>query len=100
MKNLKQLQNEFAEYLFGNRNSAIREDIISDEKADRDERLGFYHDAYRLRLIEVLSLDYPGVSKLLGEEAFGTMALAYIRAFPSHYRSIPLVWSAFAGILA
>ena len=88
MKDLKQLQDEFADYLRGNLRSAIREDIISDEKAHQDERLGFYHDAYRLRLIEVLSLDYPGVSGLLGEESFGTLALAYIRAFPSHYRSI------------
>ncbi len=88
MKNLKQLQNEFADYLRGNANSGIDDDIISDEKASSKERLGFYHDAYRLRLIEVLSHDYPGISKLLGEEAFGTMALAYIRSFPSRYRSI------------
>ncbi|MCB1757687.1 MAG: putative DNA-binding domain-containing protein [Gammaproteobacteria bacterium] len=87
-KDLKQLQNEFADYLLGNRQSPIREDIVSDSKADSEERLGFYHDAYRLRLIEVLSLDYPGLYKLLGDEKFARLALAYIHAFPSKYRSI------------
>ncbi len=88
MKSLEQIQREFADYLNGNKQSAIREDIISDDKADAQERLGFYHDAYRLRLIEVLSIDYRGLHKLLGEEDFATMALKYISRYPSGYRSI------------
>lgn len=88
MKDLRQLQEDFKAYLIDKRHSAIEGDIVSDEKADVAERMGFYHDAYRLRLIEVLSLDYPVVAKYLGEEAFGGMAMAYLRKNPSKYKSI------------
>lgn len=88
MKDLRQLQEDFKAYLIDKRQSAIEADIVSDEKADVAERMGFYHDAYRLRLIEVLSLDYPVVAKYLGEEAFGGMAMAYLRKHPSKYKSI------------
>lgn len=88
MKDLKRLQQDFADYLKGNRQSPIQADIVSDEKADAAERMGFYHDAYRLRLIEVLSFDYPVVAKLLGEVDFGGMAMAYLSRYPSQYKSI------------
>lgn len=88
MKDLRQLQKDFADYLKGNRESTIQADIASDEKADAAERMGFYHDAYRLRLIDVLSMDYPVVAKLLGEEDFAKMALAYLRNYPSKYKSV------------
>ncbi len=88
MKDLKQLQTDFADYLMGNRESTIVADIISDEKADSAERMGFYHDAYRLRLIDVMSKDYPVVAKLLGEQEFAKMTLAYLRSYPSKYKSV------------
>lgn len=88
MKDLRQLQKDFADYLKGNRQSPIEADIVSDEKANAAERMGFYHDAYRLRLIDVLSKDYPVVAKLLGEEDFAQLALAYLRSHPSEFKSI------------
>lgn len=59
-------------------------------------RLEVYHDAYRLRLCEAVSSDFPALHTLLGDEDFTALLLAYIAARPSHYRSIR--W--FAGELA
>ncbi len=52
------------------------------------ERLAVYRNAYRLRLIEALAVNYPMLACWLGEESFAKMAESYIAAFPSRVRSI------------
>jgi hypothetical protein len=51
-------------------------------------RISIYADAYRLRLIEVLRDNYPGLPKLVGDDAFDRLARAYIDANPSGFRSV------------
>ncbi len=55
---------------------------------DGIKRLAVYRNAYRLRLIESLSADYPKLCRWLGGEAFAELALAYFAAFPSRERSL------------
>ena len=61
MADLKTLQLRFAAHLNSAEDEAILSSIVGDEKASATERMGFYYDAYRLRLIEVMQSDYPGL---------------------------------------
>jgi len=62
--------------------------IVATDQASSTERFTVYTEAYRLRLIEALSADYPGLKSLLGAEGFDTMGRAYIDASPSDQFSI------------
>jgi hypothetical protein len=54
----------------------------------RRARLSIYRDAYRLRLLEVLSTDYQALRKYLGAESFDAAALEYLAAYPSTFRNV------------
>ncbi len=69
MSNLDNLQNRFQSYLLGESDD-IESDIISTEAALAEHRLGAYYNAYRIRLIEALAIDYPALQKHLGNEKF------------------------------
>jgi hypothetical protein len=45
--------------------------------------LGVYHDAYRLRLVECLADDFPGVAHAMGHDGFERLALRAIAWRPS-----------------
>ncbi|MDD5113395.1 MAG: DNA-binding domain-containing protein [Methylobacter sp.] len=62
--------------------------IVATDQASSTERFTVYTEAYRLRLIEALSADYPGLKNLLGTEDFDAMGRAYIDASPSDQFSI------------
>jgi len=66
----------------------IRPHIVGTTKVDTATRLGIYANAYRLRLIEALDTDYPGLHAMAGDEEFERMARAYIDAHPSGFRSL------------
>lgn len=84
MSHLRDLQLSFNEYLFSQKTGMpIAASIVSDVKGCADRRLALYGDAYVLRLIEALGVDFPGVHALLGDEAFA----CYV---PCLYRSAPL----------
>src|SRR4030065_594600 len=53
-----------------------------------EERLAIYANAYRLRLLEALGTDYPGLHTVLGDDEFDAMGRAYIAAHPSPYFSL------------
>lgn len=88
MADLRTLQLRFAAHLNTADDEAILSSIVGDEKASATERMGFYHDAYRLRLIEVMQSDYPGLYRWLGDEQFASLVRAYLKVCPSRYRSI------------
>jgi len=50
-------------------------------------RLKIYYDGYRLRLLEILENDFPKLHTLMGDEAFETLGLLYIAAYPSQHFS-------------
>jgi hypothetical protein len=84
---LAELQRAFQNYLLKTDDGllgAVRET----KKAGRDTLLGVYRDGYALRLIEVLTIDYPGVLAMAGPADFDHMARAYIAAHPSHHPSV------------
>jgi hypothetical protein len=82
--NLAALQNAFqAGVLLGD--PAISRSILDSLRLDRAARFKIYFDAYRFRLAEFLSNDYPVTRSFLGDELFGLLVEAYIEATPSRY---------------
>ena len=66
-------------------NAAVSGCIAGDR---RDQRLRIYGDAYRLRLIDILSNDFPVLHALAGEGMFETLAGGYLHAHPSRHPSV------------
>ncbi|MFO1337157.1 MAG: DNA-binding domain-containing protein [Burkholderiaceae bacterium] len=63
-------------------------------------RLGVYHHAYRARLVAALRSNYPVLPRVLGDDNFDTLALAYLAEHPSHEPSIRWFGHALAAWLA
>lgn len=87
MSHLRELQLRFQDYLIGD-SEAIEADIVSTEKALAEHRLGAYYNAYRIRLIDALAVDYAALEKILGREAFENLALDYLQRYPSRQASV------------
>ncbi|MEQ1619771.1 MAG: DNA-binding domain-containing protein [Methylococcales bacterium] len=62
--------------------------VVDTDQASSTVRFKVYTDAYRLRLIEALSADYPALQQYLGDEDYDTMCRAYIDTSPSDQFSI------------
>ena len=89
MSHLAGLQADFQAYLLEKaQDSPFAHRIVDDAKVGAVRRLGIYHDAYRLRLIEALSTAYPKLYVLLGDDLFDSTARSYIDAHPSSYRNL------------
>jgi hypothetical protein len=65
--------------------AAIKSSIADGPKLGRDARFKIYFDAYRLRLAECLSSEYPALRDWLGDEEFGALVEAFIEANPSRH---------------
>ena len=87
MKSLPNLQSDFQGFILTS-DPAIQDDVVGTPKVDAATRLAIYADAYRLRLIEALDTDYPGLHTMAGDEEFDRLARAYIAAQPSAFRSL------------
>ncbi len=87
MNNLTDLQREFQQYLEGE-NESIIQHIVNTKDALAEHRLAAYYNAYRARLIEALTVDFPTVKEFLGDEKFDYLVLAYIKSYPSTYPSV------------
>ena len=64
MTHLRELQLRFQDYLIGGAED-IEQDIISTADALAEHRLATYYNAYRIRLIDCLAVDYPALEKYL-----------------------------------
>jgi len=84
---LRALQLRFQDYLEG-RSEDFEQDIISTADAKAEHRLAAYYNAYRIRLIDCLATDFPGLQKTLGEEAFEYLILDYLKIHPSEQPSV------------
>ena len=78
---LGDLQRAFQDYLLASSDS-FKAAVRDTKKADRTTLLDVYRDGYALRLIEVLTTDYPGLMAMAGPADFDHMARAYIAAHP------------------
>lgn len=87
MSHLRELQLRFQDYLLGV-SEDIQGDIVSTEDALAEHRLGAYYNAYRIRLIDCLAVDYSALAKHLGRERFESVVLAYLAAHPSNHPSV------------
>jgi len=87
MKHLRDLQQRFQDYLIAGTDD-IEQDIVSTADALAEHRLGTYYNAYRLRLIDCLAVDYSALEKYLGREAFEIIALDYLQHYPSTHPSV------------
>jgi hypothetical protein len=84
---LAQLQQDFQAAILDLQASAP--DFIKDSaQASAAARFQVYTNAYRLRLIDALSLDYPALKASLGDTEFQQLGYAYIDAAPSDQFSI------------
>lgn len=95
MSQLAQLQRAFHDHIIDPDNpiaerttERIADRIVARSAADAARRLSVYADGYRLRLVEVLEQDYPGLRALLGEAAFDVLARGYLHASPSTHYSL------------
>ena len=87
MSDLRALQSSFQNYvLCGDQDMVSR--VAANDDDDARERLDVYAEAYRLRLLEALEIDYPGLHSLLGDEQFEQAGRAYIDANPSDNPSV------------
>lgn len=68
-------------------NAAIVGSINDSRRTGRARLFGVYVDAYRLRLAEFISNDFPALRHHLGDEAFGRLAEDYISQTPSRHRN-------------
>lgn len=64
------------------------------------ERLDIYHNAYRIRLIDVLSDTFEHTAIYLGDDWFQQLAADYVQLHHSTYKNIGLYGEAFPGFLA
>jgi len=99
MSTLRETQQRFQAYVLGRRSSPARE-VAGDRSAGRRRRMDIYAEAYRLRLIEALSVDYPALHRHLGEQPFQELCRGYIDACPSRHPSIRWFGASLARFLA
>jgi hypothetical protein len=87
MSALLKLENDFKDCMLGN-TLDMRGQIVGNERATAGERIHVYVEGYRLRLLEVLQENFPGLHGLLGDEQFDALGRAYIDAHPSTHPSV------------
>jgi hypothetical protein len=81
------LQSRFQRFVLEGGNE-ISENVTAADSASGAKRLAIYADAYALRLEEALRADYRGLHAVLGDTEFARLTRDYLRAHPSHCRSI------------
>jgi hypothetical protein len=99
MSHLRDLQRRFQDYLIDG-SEAIEKDITNTEGALAKHRLATYYNAYRIRLIDSLAVDFSALEQYLGRESFENMTLDYLQHFPSTQPSVRWFGQHFADYLA
>lgn len=87
MTNLLALQNGFQDFLLTGNSAEINALIVADH-LPKEKRLKIYFDAYRIRLKEILSQDYPKTVTLLGDTLFDRAFEIYLNTYPSTHFSV------------
>jgi len=87
---LAELQTKFQAGILEN-DRAVLASIADSRKTDRATLFAVYYDAYRMRLAEFLSNDFPILRTCLGDEVFGRLVEDYILSAPSRQRKRALV---------
>jgi hypothetical protein len=88
MRRLRDLQERFQRYLLEADESAVEGLFDRGGGAEIAVRRGVYFDAYRLRLVEALKVDFPALMALLGDERFVSVARDYAATTRSPYYNL------------
>lgn len=89
MMRIKALQNTFQQYLMATEHDAsVLAQITPVANNNMAERLNIYHHAYRSRIREALSNQFPNLAKLLGAEVFNQYMDDFIAHYPSTHRNM------------
>ena len=87
MSELLALQRDMMQWL-QTESGNIQSQVLGTKKVSMAVRLAIYANAYRYRLIDALSDNYPSVHTLLGDEGFYESGIKYISEYPSQHFSI------------
>lgn len=86
------LQSAFKRYLFtGDNEVDLAAQVARVGGVPAETRLDVYRNAYYVRLEEALARDFPALRAVVGDEAFGSLAAAYMSANPSTQPSVRFV---------
>lgn len=86
---LHELQKSFQQYLMADEaNVKVLEAITPITQGDVTDRLNIYHHAYRSRVREALSTQFPNLYKLLGDDDFIRHVDKFIARYPSPHRNM------------
>lgn len=85
---LNNLQSIFQNYLMYADEASILPMVAKDSHFSAERRLKVYFDAYRIRLCEILQLDFPKTYILLGDEHFEQAFIHYLDKHPSQHFSV------------
>lgn len=86
---LQELQNAFQQYLMASEgNATIAAEISPVAKGNITERLNIYYHAYRSRIREALSSQFPNLAKLMGVQVFNQYMDTFIARHPSTHRNM------------
>src|SRR5271165_3681360 len=86
---LADLQQAFQAYVHEPaRLAGIVDGVRSDVRVSAEQRLAIYERAYRLRLLEALHTDYPGLHALAGDDEFDAIGRAFIDVQPSRFYNL------------
>lgn len=87
MSALLKLEEDFKDCVLGN-TLDMGGQVVGNAQASATERVHVYVEGYRLRLLEVLQDNFPGLHGLLGDAQFDALARSYIDARPSSHPSV------------
>lgn len=88
MTALKELQSQFQEYLMLGNIEALLPSIAPHQYLSQEKRLKIYYDAYRIRLFEILKLDFPKTHTLMGDDSIKEAFITYLDKHPSTHFSV------------
>jgi len=80
---LQSIQQAFQSYLLSNDNK-VNHYVYGSTPEFIDERLSIYGNAYQIRLVDSLAINFTHLQSFMGKEAFEEMGAAYLNQYPSH----------------
>ncbi len=98
MSGLPEIQTDFQSYVLNGGDIAL-EHVVSSARGSAEQRLEVYYQAYRLRLLEVLESNFPGLRHMLSDAQFEAVGNAYIDGHPSRQPSIRWFGDQLAGFI-
>ena len=97
---LLDIQREFQQYLLSPEQHSHCSWAVNNNGLSAEKRLAIYEEAYRLRLHETLTVDFPALKSIAGDDLFKTWCDSYIDTHPSQHFSIRYFGQYFAQFLS